>query len=394
MKPRPVKFEEAPAPEPERGARVLGRVVGAEPGPTLVCIAGLHGNEPAGVEALKRVFSRLSEESPGLRGEFLGLAGNLTALARGRRYMERDLNRGWFAARLTTRSKRAGELNLSEDREAAELLAELHAAFDRARGEVFIIDLHTTSGEGIPFLMMGDTLRNRRFALRFPIPLVLGMEEQLDGTLLDYLANHGYITLCLEAGRHDAPEAVEQAEAAIWIALVSAGLTEEADLPRARSARSLLADRVKDMPRVFEVRYRHPVFPNDSFRMEPGFGNFQSIRPGQLLARNGTQEIRSRWQARLLMPLYQEQGEDGFFIVREFAPFWLNVSALLRRLGFTRIVHWLPGVRRHPDRPETLVVDRKLARFFALEVLHLLGYRKHRSVGGVLLVSRRHHDLK
>ena len=40
--------------------REIGRLVGEEPGPTLVIVAGIHGNEPAGTEAARRVFARLS----------------------------------------------------------------------------------------------------------------------------------------------------------------------------------------------------------------------------------------------------------------------------------------------------------------------------------------------
>jgi len=80
---------------------------------------------------------------------------------------------------------------------------------------------------------------------------------------------------------------------------------------------------------------------------------------------------------------------DGFFVVREFRTEWLKLSALLRHLRLDSIAHWLPGVTRHPRRPDTLVVDRKVALWYSMETLHLLGFRRMRQVGGVLLVSRR-----
>lgn len=39
--------------------RVLGRIRGEAPGPTLVVVAGMHGNELGGVEAVRRVLARL-----------------------------------------------------------------------------------------------------------------------------------------------------------------------------------------------------------------------------------------------------------------------------------------------------------------------------------------------
>jgi hypothetical protein len=90
------------------------------------------------------------------------------------------------------------------------------------------------------------------------------------------------------------------------------------------------------------------------------------------------------------MPLYQQQGDDGFFIVREIRTFWLHLSAWTRRLGLERIVHWLPGVHSKPGADDSFVVDRRVARWYALELLHLLGFRRHGLLGDRYLeVSRR-----
>ncbi|MGH9464693.1 MAG: hypothetical protein ACRD0X_03540, partial [Thermoanaerobaculia bacterium] len=72
--------------------RVLGDAGSAATGPTLLVVAGVHGNEPAGIVATERVFARLAL-GPALQGRLLGLAGNLGALAAGRRYLLEDLNR-------------------------------------------------------------------------------------------------------------------------------------------------------------------------------------------------------------------------------------------------------------------------------------------------------------
>ncbi len=56
--------------------RELGRVEGELAGPTLICVAGLHGNEPAGVVACQRVLARMRDESHRLRGRLVCLTGN------------------------------------------------------------------------------------------------------------------------------------------------------------------------------------------------------------------------------------------------------------------------------------------------------------------------------
>jgi hypothetical protein len=127
----------------------------------------------------------------------------------------------------------------------------------------------------------------------------------------------------------------------------------------------------------------------DDFVMEPGFRNFHKIRKGELLAEDKDGEIRSQIKGRVLMPLYQRQGNDGFFVVRGFSPVWLWISTLLRSVKAGRAVHLLPGVQHDPKNPDILIVERKVARWYAMEIFHLLGFRRHRIVGDKLIVSRR-----
>lgn len=92
------------------------------------------------------------------------------------------------------------------------------------------------------------------------------------------------------------------------------------------------------------------------------------------------------------MPLYQALGQDGFFLIREFRPFWLWVSYALRTLKADRVGGWLPGVRRDPRRPDEVVVDRRVARWFAVQLFHLMGYRIHEEDGPRLILRRRRFD--
>jgi len=371
-------------------SRVLGRATATVPGPTLICIGGVHGNEPAGLLAMNRVLGDLERSRGPARGELLALAGNLAGLAAGRRYIEHDLNRGWTRDRLThSPTPQPADASSSEARERLELLRAIRSAATQARGPVYVLDIHTTSSHSAPFLLIGDTLSNRRFARHFPIPIILGLEEHLDGTIGEYLTERGFVSLSVEAGQHESHSAVDNAAAAVWIALAALGLVREPLRPVVRRARAHLIAASRGLPGVLEVVYRYPLTSGHAFTMKPGFHNFARIRPGDLLARHHQREVHSRWDARLLMPLYQDLGEDGFFVVQRVRPFWMGVSAALRRLRLDRFVHWLPGIKRHGSRPETLVVDRRVARWQAMQVLHLLGFRKRREIGGVLLVSRR-----
>ena len=367
--------------------RVIGHFRAGD-GPTLVLVGGLHGNEPAGVEALERVVARL--DGVGVRGEILAVAGNMTALARGVRFVDTDMNRGWWPE--TVEAKLAPGHSVTADRERRQLLDTLVPVLDRAQGPPIIVDLHTTSGDAPPFVTVGDTLRNRRFAQNVPLPMVLGLEEQLAATFLEYVNNRGCITMGCEGGRHDDPAAVDHLEAVAWVAMVAAGIIDEQSLPEP-DPRKVLRQAAGAQPRVVEIRYRHAVPRGRRFAMDPGFRSFQKVVPGQRLGTWGNgHPVVAPEAGRVLMPLYQDQGDDGFFIVRDVRRVWLRVSAALRRARADRVAPLLPGVRRHPYMADAVIVDRRMARWYTIEIFHLLGFRREVEQGYSLIMSRRHFD--
>ena len=367
--------------------RVIAHVRGTRPGRTVVIVGGLHGNEPAGVEALRRVATAL----PGpelIRGEVLALAGNVGALRDGVRYRDTDMNRGWWPEALAD----GASPRSAEDEERRSLVRLLDPVLERATEPPIVIDLHTTSGDSPPFITLGDTLRNRSFALSIPLPVILGLEEQLAATFLEYVNNRGCITMGCEGGRHDDPAAVDALEDAVWVSLARAG-SVPVDHPPVPAARNRLRKVGQGHPRFLEVRYRHAVPRERIFYMEPGFRSFQSVRAGELLGRwSDGRPVLAPETGRILMPLYQSQGDDGFFIVRGIRPIWLRLSALLRRLRADRLAPLLPGVRPHPYMPSAVVVDRRVARWRTVEIFHLLGFRRTVEQGHEVIMSRRHFD--
>jgi len=294
--------------------RELFHARGAAPGPMLVTLGGIHGNEPAGLAAITRVHAAAGHALD--KGDWIALAGNRTALARGVRYVDRDLNRSWNTdalARLSCDAPEALDAAVEDDEQRA-LWDALRAAFRAARGPVHFLDLHTTSAEGFPFVVAGNDPGSRTLAARFGPPVFLGLMDQLGEALVPFLARHGVTGVAIEGGQNDSPASVDRLAAAIVIELVELGLGEDEE--RAACARTLLAEARGSLPHAIEIVERHHVEPFDGFRMEPGFANIQAVRAGTLLARDHSGEIRAREDGLVVMPLYQGQGEDGFFLGR------------------------------------------------------------------------------
>lgn len=360
--------------------REIGRVVGDAPGPTLIVVAGIHGNEHAGVGAARRALATLARRRSRVMGELVALAGNLGAMQLGVRYRERDMNRVWTNERVADLEARAksGEALGAEDREQLELLGAIGEAIGRARGAVYLIDLHTTSARGLPFVLFGDTLRQRKFASAIPLPLLMGLEEALDGVLTAYFTERGCVTFAIEGGQHDDPGAVDNLEAAVLLGAESAGLFGVDLLTEAAAAHALLDRRRGALPRVMEVIARHAITADDGFVMEPGFLNLARVRAGQLLARTHHGEVRAPKDGMVILPLYQGQGADGFFWGREVSPTRMRVSEVLRHMKLDRFLHLLPGVARDPERPSRLVVEERVAKVYRHDLFHVFGYRRVR----------------
>ncbi len=380
----------APPSEGRRYQRLTGSYSQGRPGPLLLALAGVHGNEPAGVAAQQRVLARLERERLGLRGTLVCAAGNLGALAQNQRYLRRDLNRQWTTARIDALRRREPAADDDEDREQRELLR----LFDdcvaaAARGPLLFVDLHTSSADGSPFTCFSDTLPNRRLALALPVPAILGLEETIDGAMMDYFSERGLAALTIEGGRHCRPETVDNLEAALWLVLLASGALRAAALPDADRCRAVLQRAAAGMPAVVELRRHHRIAPEQGFAMRPGFASFQPVRCGQVLADDRNGVICAAENGRILLPLYQRLGEDGFFLCRDVRPFWLRLAACLCRLRLHALLPLLPGVRRHPERGDALLVDPRVARFLVREVCHLLGYRRCRPERDRLLFTRR-----
>ena len=358
--------------------RIIGHLTGDKPGPNLICMAGMHGNEPAGILALESITERLSSGNYPMKGSFIAIRGNMNALRLTNRFVDEDLNRIWKLDEMEILTgNRKGELPWSCEREEQSELFELLAPmFAIPKSATFLMDLHTTSAASAPFVIMSDTLRNRRFGMEIPAPVILGLEEFLDGTLINYVDELSLQAIAFEAGQHDDPHSIYRHRAAIWIALCSAGCLDRQRTPEYKPALALLRNASAKHAKVFDIQYRYGIGEEEKFSMLPGFENFQAINEGTLVAKSDDQPVKTSLGGFIFMPLYQDQGSDGFFIVRRVRRVWLEVSRWLRYLHLDRLLPLLPGIRRVENFETYLEADRRICRWYVTEFFHLLGYRR------------------
>ncbi len=354
--------------------RIIKHLKGSQPGPTLIFIGGIHGNEPSGVFALKKVFDELEDKEIPIRGNIYAISGNLWALENNKRYDKQDLNRLWTQESIDKIVSGKLKIANKDIGEQVELHTVIWDILQNESGPFYFMDLHTTSSKTVPFLTVNDSLLNRKFTQQYPVPMILGIEEYLAGPLLSYINELGYVAFGFEAGQHDDPASIQNNIAFIYLTLVFAGSLEKTQIDY-RQYYQILFDNALEYKHIYEIYWRHEIKNGDSFKMKPGFINFQKIKKGQALAQSNGKIITSDRDGKIFMPLYQNLGDDGFFAIKRTPKLFLNLSAVLRKIRFDHILPLLPGIRWSSNQKNTLTVNLKIARFFTKQFFHLLGYR-------------------
>ncbi len=302
-------------------ARIIGRYEGKEQGPLLICIGGMHGNEPSGIEAIKEVLQLLSIEpshNPSFhyRGNFVGIRGNLRALAGQQRFTDRDLNRMLMTEEML-RIENSDSLSLpAEDIECRDLIGAVEAEIENYTAPfTLILDFHTTTADGGIFTICASDEMSRQLALGLHAPVILGVSEGLKGTTIEYFNRPASNCYCVvfEAGQHEDPSCVHRAIAAIVNCMRNIGSVDMRDVDHKHDG--LLMRHSFGLPKVTKLIYHYKIEPDEVFVMKPGFANFQKITQGEILASNQKGNIQSPFDGLILMPKYQSQGDDGFFIV-------------------------------------------------------------------------------
>lgn len=292
---------------------LIAQLGNPEHGQRLLCFGGIHGNEPEGIIALHKVVTTLKKHDVSLQGELIAIAGNLPALKEGRRYLERDLNRN-FSGDVIDLGVALNGVHSIEDHLARAILENIEPYLDSPKQTTFL-DLHSTSAPGGGFSVLTPGERNEAIGHWLSFPVVFGLDKKLEGTLMGYLYNRGLHGLAFEGGRMGESSTVENHEAAIWTSLLCTGLLTKNELDRIPVFLDTLSAAAAGLPKSVALKYRYAVNKDSSFAMLPGFSNFQKISKGEILAKNDTDKVLSPMDGMILMPLYQSEGEDGFFIV-------------------------------------------------------------------------------
>ncbi|MFK7979685.1 MAG: succinylglutamate desuccinylase/aspartoacylase family protein [Saprospiraceae bacterium] len=303
--------------------RIIGRYEGTVKGTLLICLGSIHGNEPAGTKALELMFKMLEVEpitnpSFNFRGRLLGLRGNLRAIQAGKRYLEKDLNRQWTVANVTRVQQTDISKLTAEDLEIRELMDLINQEITEYQPEkIVLLDLHTTTAFGGIFTVVTDDEESLKIGIELHAPVIRGLLKGIKGTSLHYFnqENIGVPTtaVCFESGQHNEQLSINRAIAAITNCMRTIGCVRAEDVENQHD--KLLMEFSEGLPKVSQLIMTHPINETDEFVMQPGYKNFDRVKRGEIVAADRKGPIEIVKDGLLLMPLYQKQGADGFFLI-------------------------------------------------------------------------------
>lgn len=276
-----------------------------EPGPHLLVLGAVHGNETCGATAILRFLGEVEKGQHNLtrgRATFVPVC-NPRAYAEGLRFVERNLNRF-----LVPQAK--------PDSYEARLGNILCPLIERCDA---LLDLHSYPNGSLPFAFVGaPNEAERAFARSLGVATLLtGWEDAYRTTgraaaapkdadesvgTEEYARRCGKIASLLECGDHADPKAPDVAYAAILGALVHFGMTAAPTTAPSPPARHLAT-----IERVF-------------YRDGPGsltrdWRNLDPVRAGELIAQlNNGQELRAPKDGVLLLPdRHAGDGQEWFY---------------------------------------------------------------------------------
>ena len=309
--------------------RLIGEYSGNEKGTLVIALAAMHGNEPAGVLALRDLFQMLEDEPKKnptfqFKGRIVGMIGNLQAYERKMRFVKKDLNRELTFENIEKAkqpSHSMGHNQLAfEELELIELMDCIDNQINTYKPEkIIVLDLHTTSAAGGIFTIVSEDDASLDIALTLHAPVVKGLVKGFGGTTLHYFREENIgiptVGICFEAGQHDDVFSVRRTVAWLINCLRTVGCLNANDVESRHD--EVLRGYSKNLPKAVQVIDNHHIMPNDNFKMRPNYQNFQPIKKGEILATDKNGAIKSPEDCLILMPLYQPQGSDGFFLVKE-----------------------------------------------------------------------------
>ena len=243
---------------------------GVEDGPTSVILAGVHGDERGGIEALKELLPDLTIQKGRV---FLGY-GNPRAIVENKRFTEANLNRMFKDDSLLSLEER-GSYEYARAQVIKTYLDEASA----------LLDLHASYvPDSPPFIICEPNAQE--IVEHLPTDTVVAGFDAVQPGGTDYYMNaKGGAGICVECGYLSDKDSV--------------GVAKDAIL-RFLAARGHISGNFISIDKTYFSIYEMYVTKSSEFKLAKKFRDFDTLPPGTLIGLDGSMEISAPKESMIL----------------------------------------------------------------------------------------------
>ncbi len=266
--------------------RDVYEIASNRPGPTVAVFAGVHGNETAGVLALRELLPTLKPT----KGKLYLVFANPPAIEQNVRMVNKNLNRCFFAGNDGSSPEDVRARELMKILDDCDALLDLHMFYD---------------ADGLPFVICEDNALD--LAQKFDVDIIsTNWTEVEPGGTDGYMFQAGKIGVCVECGPiGKAVEYVDFAKQTIFQFLAYFDMTGQLVDFSQKPKRLIKAERA-----VFKT--------SQNFTLQPGLKNFDRLKNSQLLAVDGAKKFTGKTNQCIIFPHYSARlGEEAYIIGQE-----------------------------------------------------------------------------
>jgi succinylglutamate desuccinylase len=269
-----------------------------QPGPKIVVIGGMHGNELTGIEVVRRVVADVNAGAwPITHGALTCIIGNPKAVERGTRGFQdhADLNRMFNPDRLAREPD--GTYEDARAREMAPFLREASVC----------VDIHSTNKPSVPFMPSRVSPKHERVYRWFDSQIVVAdprytLGEGAPATTDDFVDLSGGIGVAFESGQVADTSRVPAVQRAVERILCDLGVLAAREPLPAPNTQFVTYEIVQAI-----------ILTEAGFRFVEGYGerSFEEVAQGQVIAWHGDHAFASPIFGVILFPKIKEHWKVG-----------------------------------------------------------------------------------
>lgn len=268
-------------------------IKGTHPGPCVVIMGGIHGNEPLGVMVINELKKFLKKDM--VNGEIFLILGNPKAYQKKQRFIDCDLNRIFhlkFSKKLNTEEHRALEI--------APILKKAD----------YLLDIHSTQKPSIPFIYTTAKASHFKLANIFETKFIVTSSKKfkaLKSTIStdNFVDNHGGIGITYESGWNEDltkfSTALEKSKK--FLSTVGALSTNYTD---------------KKPTTQIHLEVQGILTPlSKDFKFTKDYSNFDLVKSGKTIAKDKNKSIKRPYNCYIVFPKKEiEPGKTACYLAK------------------------------------------------------------------------------